>query len=153
LSASSAGQVSQRFTGTTACARTVPTPLRSFLRTETGGAALLLAAATAALVWANVAARSYGTVWSTQLSIHLGGSSVSLDLRGWVNSGVMTFFFFVIGLEAHREFDLGELRERRRTRAAAARRTRWRGRERRRLSRVQRGSAVGARLGYRDVDR
>ena len=32
----------------------------------------------------------------------------------WVNSGLMTFFFFVVGLEARREFDLGELRERRR---------------------------------------
>jgi Na+/H+ antiporter NhaA len=31
-----------------------------------------------------------------------------------VNSGLMTFFFFVVGLEARREFDLGELRERRR---------------------------------------
>ena len=37
-----------------------------------------------------------------------------MDLRGWINSGLMTFFFFVIGLEARREFDLGELRERRR---------------------------------------
>ena len=37
-----------------------------------------------------------------------------LDLRDWVNSGLMTFFFFVVGLEARREFDLGELRERRR---------------------------------------
>jgi Na+/H+ antiporter NhaA len=37
-----------------------------------------------------------------------------LDLRHWVNSGLMTFFFFVVGLEARREFDLGELRERRR---------------------------------------
>src|SRR5206468_3563757 len=40
--------------------------------------------------------------------------SISLDLRGWINSGLMAFFFFVIGLEARREFDLGELRERRR---------------------------------------
>jgi Na+/H+ antiporter NhaA len=39
---------------------------------------------------------------------------VSLELREWVNSGLMTFFFFVVGLEARREFDLGELRERRR---------------------------------------
>ena len=38
----------------------------------------------------------------------------TLDLRDWVNSGLMTFFFFVVGLEARREFDLGELRERRR---------------------------------------
>ena len=39
---------------------------------------------------------------------------MDLDLRHWVNSGLMTFFFFVVGLEARREFDLGELRERRR---------------------------------------
>jgi Na+/H+ antiporter NhaA len=39
---------------------------------------------------------------------------VSLDLRQWVNSGLMTLFFFVFGLEARREFDVGELRERRR---------------------------------------
>ena len=37
-----------------------------------------------------------------------------MDLRQWVNSGLMTFFFFVVGLEARREFDLGELRDRRR---------------------------------------
>jgi Na+/H+ antiporter NhaA len=37
-----------------------------------------------------------------------------MDLRGWVNSGLMTFFFFIFGLEARREFDMGELRERQR---------------------------------------
>jgi hypothetical protein len=36
-----------------------------------------------------------------------GGSGVELQLREWVNSGLMTFFFFVVGLEARREFDLG----------------------------------------------
>jgi Na+/H+ antiporter NhaA len=41
-------------------------------------------------------------------------SGVSLTLREWFNSGLMTFFFFIIGLEARREFDMGELRERRR---------------------------------------
>jgi Na+/H+ antiporter NhaA len=74
----------------------------------------MLAAAAAALVWVNVDAGSYDSLWSTTLSITLGGSGVALDLRGWVNSGLMTFFFFVVGLEARREFDLGELRERRR---------------------------------------
>jgi Na+/H+ antiporter NhaA len=62
----------------------------------------------------NVAASSYDSFWGTTLSIDLGSWGVSLDLREWVNSGLMTFFFFVIGLEARREFDLGELRERRR---------------------------------------
>jgi Na+/H+ antiporter NhaA len=92
----------------------VPTPLRSFLQTETGGAAALLAAAIAALVWANVDASSYDSLWRTTLSIRIGDAGVSLPLRGWVNSGLMTFFFFVVGLEARREFDLGELRQRRR---------------------------------------
>jgi Na+/H+ antiporter NhaA len=90
------------------------TPLREYLRTETGGAAVLLAAAISALVWVNVDASSYDSLWGATLSIDIGGSGVALDLRHWVNSGLMTFFFFVVGLEARREFDLGELRERRR---------------------------------------
>ena len=90
------------------------TPLREFLRTETGGAAVLLAAAVAALAWVNVHASSYESLWGMTLSIEIGGAGVSLSLREWVNSGLMTFFFFVLGLEARREFDLGELRERRR---------------------------------------
>ncbi len=91
------------------------TPLRQFLRTETGGSAFLLAAAVAALVWVNVDASSYDSLWRTTLSIDLGGAGVALDLRHWVNSALMTLFFFVVGLEARREFDLGELRERRRS--------------------------------------
>src|SRR5437660_1704152 len=102
------------FLGTTAWARSLETPLREFLRTETGSAVFLLAAAVAALVWANVDTSSYRSVWGTRLSIDLGGAEVSLDLRHWVNSGLMTFFFFVVGLEARRELDIGELRQRRR---------------------------------------
>ncbi len=102
------------FTGRTAWARNLETPLRSFLRTETGSAAVLLAATVAALVWVNVDASSYDSVWTTNLSIRLGHWGIARDLRYWVNSGLMTFFFFVVGLEARREFDLGELRERRR---------------------------------------
>ena len=102
------------FSGRTAWARSMQTPLRVFLRTETGGAAVLLAATVAALAWVNVDASSYRSLWETRLSIELGGHGISLDLREWVNSGLMTFFFFVVGLEARREFDLGELRERRR---------------------------------------
>ena len=48
-------------------------------------------------------------------SLDLGGAGIELDLREWVNSGLMTLFFFVVGLEARRELDLGELRERRRS--------------------------------------
>ena len=102
------------FSGRTAWTRNLQTPLRSYLSTETGSAAVLLAAILVALVWANVDHASYERVWTTTLSIRFGDHSISLDLRGWINSGLMALFFFVIGLEARREFDLGELRERRR---------------------------------------
>ena len=102
------------FAGRTAWARSMQTPLRAFLRTETGGAAVLLAMAVAALAWVNIDASSYDAVWGARLSVRLAGGGVSLDLREWVNSGLMTFFFFVFGLEARREFDMGELRERQR---------------------------------------
>jgi Na+/H+ antiporter NhaA len=99
--------------GRTAWARNLAAPVRDYLSTETGGAAVLLAATVAALLWANSPWRdSYESVWTTELSVRLGGSSIGMDLRDWVNQGLMTFFFLVVGLEAKRELDLGQLRER-----------------------------------------
>src|SRR6266480_3105057 len=96
------------FSARTAWARNLETPLRTFLRTETGSAAVLLAGVVAALVWANVDMTSYAHVWEkTTLSIHVGDTGLSHSLRYWVNSGLMTLFFFVTGLEARREFDPG----------------------------------------------
>jgi len=75
---------------------------------------VLLCAAVAALLWANSPwSASYESFWTTKLSIRLGTEGISLDLRHWVNEGLMTFFFLVVGLEAKRELDTGELRERR----------------------------------------
>jgi len=107
-------RVRSAFGGRTAWARSLQAPLRDFLATETGSASVLLAAAVAALLWANIDLSSYESVWRTELSIQMGGSGISQGLREWVNGGLMTFFFFVIGLEVRREFDVGELRERRR---------------------------------------
>jgi Na+/H+ antiporter NhaA len=102
-------------TGRTAWARNLAAPVRDFLSTETAGAAALLAAAVAALLWANSPWwHSYESVWTTELSVHLGDAGVSHDLRSWVNEGLMTFYFLVVGLEAKRELDTGQLRERRR---------------------------------------
>src|SRR3954465_12929316 len=103
------------YTGRTAWARNLPTPVRDFLSTETGSAAVLLAATVIALVWANSPwSDSYESVWTTRLAIEVGDASIAMDLRHWVNEGLMTFFFLVVGLEAKRELDLGQLRERRR---------------------------------------
>ncbi|HEY2283911.1 MAG TPA: Na+/H+ antiporter NhaA [Solirubrobacteraceae bacterium] len=99
----------------TAWARNLGAPVRDFLSTETGGAVVLVGAAVAALVWANSPwPHSYGSVWDTKLALSLGGHTLSASLRQWVNEGLMALFFLVVGLEAKRELDLGELRERNR---------------------------------------
>ncbi|HEY6760526.1 MAG TPA: Na+/H+ antiporter NhaA [Baekduia sp.] len=86
--------------------------MRRFLYAETSGAMLLVAATVAALVWANLPGDTYTSVWETRLAISLGDHAIATDLRGWVNEGLMTLFFLVVGLEAKRERDLGELRDR-----------------------------------------
>src|SRR5918911_4057767 len=108
-----ATQVSLR--GRTAWVRNLAAPVRSFLSTETGGAIAMLAAALLALLWANSPwPDSYEAFWTTRLSVAAGDAGLSLDARHLVNQGLMTFFFLVVGLEAKRELDRGELRERNR---------------------------------------
>ncbi|SDT72868.1 Na+/H+ antiporter NhaA [Jiangella sp. DSM 45060] len=100
-------------TGQTPRSRRLASPIREFIATQSSGAVVLLAATVAALVWANSPwPDSYEEFWHTELSIRLGDAELSLDIRHWVNDGLMALFFFVVGLEIRREFDMGELRER-----------------------------------------
>ena len=88
-------------------------PFERFAAQEIAGGLVLLACTVIALVWANSPWRhSYESLWTTQLSVRLGGGEVANDLRGWVNDGLMTLFFLVVGLEAKRELDVGDLRDR-----------------------------------------
>ncbi|REK89942.1 Na+/H+ antiporter NhaA [Streptomyces inhibens] len=90
-------------------------PERNFiadaLRAETVGGILLLAAAVAALIWANTLGASYESV----RGFHLGPASLGLDLsiQHWVGNGLLALFFFVAGIELKRELVAGELRDRR----------------------------------------
>ncbi|XKJ37381.1 Na+/H+ antiporter NhaA [Streptomyces sp. 147326] len=81
------------------------------LRTETVGGVLLLAAAVAALIWANVPALadSYRAVQD----FHIGPSSLGLDLslQHWAADGLLAIFFFVAGIELKRELVAGDLRD------------------------------------------
>ncbi len=104
----------------TAWTRNLATPVRDFLGTETGSAVVLVAAVVAALAWANVDPGGYRELWDTHLSVRIGSHGINADLRTWVNQGLMTLFFLVVGLEAKRELDLGELRERNRVLIPAA---------------------------------
>jgi len=88
-------------------------PLRSFIATEAGSAGLLLAAAVIAVAWANSPlSHSYDRVWATRLAIQLGHWRLDLDLRHWLDEGLMALFFYVVGMEVRREWTIGELRDR-----------------------------------------
>jgi Na+/H+ antiporter NhaA len=100
--------------GRTAWARSLAAPLRAYLRAESGSALLLVGAVAVAVVWATADRSGYEHLWSTTAAVRVGGHALTLTLRDWINSGLMAFFFFVVGLEARRELDIGELRERRR---------------------------------------
>ncbi len=89
-------------------------PVRRYLDTESGSAGLLLAATLVALFWANSPwPDSYERFWHTELSFTLDTHTLNLDLKHWVNDGLMVFFFFIVGLEVKRELAMGELTDRR----------------------------------------
>ncbi|MCY0922886.1 MULTISPECIES: Na+/H+ antiporter NhaA [unclassified Streptomyces] len=81
------------------------------LRTETVGGVLLLLAAIAALVWANIPALSNS--YDTVRSFHIGPASLGLDLsiQHWAADGLLAIFFFVAGIELKRELVAGDLRD------------------------------------------
>jgi Na+:H+ antiporter, NhaA family len=87
-------------------------PLREFVQTESRAGLVLLAGMLVALVVANSPGReSFEALWETQVAFTLGGFELSNTLRHWVNDGLMTLFFFVVGLEIKREIVSGELRD------------------------------------------
>jgi Na+:H+ antiporter, NhaA family len=87
------------------------TPLgEEFASVEAVGGVALLAAVTIALVWANSPwSDSYGSFWAYEATVGGGSLSITHTLREWVNEGLMTVFFFVVGVEIKRELVEGEL--------------------------------------------
>jgi NhaA family Na+:H+ antiporter len=87
-------------------------PLREFVQTESRAGLVLLAAILVALGLANSPWRDgFESLWEAELSLTLGRFHLSNDVRHWVNEGLMTLFFFVVGLEIKRELVTGELRD------------------------------------------
>jgi NhaA family Na+:H+ antiporter len=81
---------------------------------QTSGGAVLLGATLIALTLANSGlAEDYAAQWNRTFSIGFTGAELSYPLWYWINDGLMTIFFFVIGLEIKRELTWGELRDRR----------------------------------------
>jgi len=85
-------------------------PFRRFAEVEASGGVLLLMCTIAALVWANSPwADSYHGIWHSQVTVRLGRIIVSESRHDWINDGLMSIFFFLVGLEIKREILIGEL--------------------------------------------
>jgi len=85
-------------------------PFARFLRIEAAAGFVLLLFTVAALVFSNSPwADFYQRVWETQLGLQLGSLELARSVRGWINDGLMTLFFFLVALELKRELVLGEL--------------------------------------------
>ncbi len=84
--------------------------IERFIHIEAVSGIVLLAAAAAALIWANSPfAASYEALWHMPLSIGLGDLTFSQSLHYWVNDVLMTIFFLVVGMEIRREMHEGSL--------------------------------------------
>ncbi len=101
-------------------ARAVPSrfvrPLLQFTHVEAAGGVILLVAAIAALLWANLGffGDSYDHFWETHLHITIGSFEFDESFKHIVNDALMAIFFFVVGLEIKRELVVGELNDPRR---------------------------------------
>lgn len=90
----------------------VATIFETFLKDESIGGKLILIAALLSLLVVNSPLReAFNSFWHTQLTLGIGSWSLSLDLKHWLNEGLMAFFFLVVGLEIKRELVKGELRD------------------------------------------
>jgi NhaA family Na+:H+ antiporter len=90
-------------------------PVERFLAIEAASGIMLMLVAVLALYWANSPWKHfYEALWHTELGLRVGSWSFERDLHFWINDGLMTIFFFLVGLEIRREIHRGELSELRR---------------------------------------
>ena len=82
---------------------------RFFKREATSGIILMLAAAAAMIIANSPLHNAYHHLWETRLGFSIGSFSLEKSLHHWINDGLMSIFFFLVGLEIKREVLVGEL--------------------------------------------
>ncbi len=88
----------------------ITSPFVRFARMEAAGGIILLTSAVVALIWANSPwQHSYHHLLESQLSVGFGKFVVTENRHEWINDGLMSLFFFLVGLEIKRELLVGEL--------------------------------------------
>lgn len=89
-------------------------PFQRFLHIEASGGIVLLVCTVLALTLANSPWSSwFSDIWHIPVALSIGGNVLSHSIGHWINDGLMTIFFFVVGLEIKRELVAGELKNKR----------------------------------------
>jgi NhaA family Na+:H+ antiporter len=93
-------------------ARRLVSPIQQFLAIEAASGIVLIAATSAALVTANSPwSDGFASLWHVELGLSAGSWHFERPLHFWVNDGLMTVFFLIVGLEIRRELHRGSLAE------------------------------------------
>ena len=88
--------------------------INNFLAKEAYSGVILFSAAIIAIIWANTPwSATYFNFWHTPVGLEISSHIIDMELHQWVTDGLMTIFFFVIGLEIKRELIVGELSSKR----------------------------------------
>lgn len=96
-------------------------PAVRFLHIEAAGGFVLLGCTVISLVLANSAwSGAFAAFWQLRVGFTVGEFGLYKPLLLWINDGLMTVFFFVVGLEIKREIVFGELRDPRKAALPAA---------------------------------
>ncbi len=85
-----------------------------FARWAPSAGILLLLASVLAVVLSNSGfEQRFESFWETYWGLTVHGAQFQMSLRHWINDGLLTIFFLVVGLEIKRELTVGHLAERR----------------------------------------
>jgi NhaA family Na+:H+ antiporter len=88
---------------------------QAFVAVEASSGIVLMAAAVLGMLWINSPlGDSYNDLWHSQVVFKTGVFAIQEDLRHLINDGLMTLFFFLVGLEIKRELVHGEMSQLRR---------------------------------------
>ncbi|RKZ70752.1 MAG: sodium:proton antiporter, partial [Gammaproteobacteria bacterium] len=88
----------------------IATPFEEFIHRQTTTGILLMVCAVIALIIANSSYfDAYNQLLHSKMAISIGSWKIEHSLHHWINDGLMTIFFFVVGLEIKREVLVGEL--------------------------------------------
>ncbi|MBI5082436.1 MAG: Na+/H+ antiporter NhaA [Chloroflexi bacterium] len=76
---------------------------------QASGVILILCTITSILIANSYFGKGYADFWHTKVGFELGGIVLQYSVEHWINDGLMTIFFLLIGLEIERELYVGEL--------------------------------------------